>query len=375
MGYQYSTDELLAALRRVPFFATLAAPLLADLAAGAKVRRFPAGARLILEGTYGRTFYILLDGEAEAYKRRQNEKVVLSREGAGSTWGEMGLLEGGLRTATVETTQPSTVMEISKAAFELLLHPHADVASTIIRELNGRMRRSDNRMVDELLTVNANLRAAQRHIEETYDRTLEALSSALDLRDTETEGHARRVTDYVMLLGRSLGLAEPQMRVLYRGALLHDIGKIGVPDAVLRKPGRLMEEERALIRLHPAWGASILQGIPFLEEVLPLVRHHHEWWDGSGYPDGLAGEAIPLFARLFAIADTFDALTSVRPYRPASEPREALSIMRRETGTHLDPSLFCLFDSLFDTAIEPLCRAFRQAEAHALQSATDLTRY
>lgn len=138
----------------------------------------------------------------------------------------------------------------------------------------------------------------------SYDHTLHALVAALDARDRETEGHSRRVVAYSLAIAAKMGLTDSEVAVLQRGALLHDIGKIGVPDAILHKPGPLDEPEWEIMRQHPEWGERILAGIPFLEEAKKIVRAHQERWDGRGYPDGLTGQAIPLSARIFAVADT-----------------------------------------------------------------------
>ncbi|HMB22190.1 MAG: HD domain-containing phosphohydrolase, partial [Chloroflexota bacterium] len=159
------------------------------------------------------------------------------------------------------------------------------------------------------------LEAAYAELELTYDRTLTALSSALDARDRETEGHSARVSRLTRLLGEEIGLSGQQLKALERGALLHDIGKIGIKDEILHKPGKLTDEEWKTMRVHPDIGARIVEGIPFLQDTLPVIRYHHERWDGSGYPVGLKSNEIPIQARIFAIADVFDALTSKRTYR------------------------------------------------------------
>lgn len=269
-------------------------------------------------------------------------------------------MDSGLRAGTVRTTKRSRVIEIKKPAFETLLIENPSIATFVIREMNQRLRATDSRMVTDLLAINKALIVAQRQIEETYDATLAALASALDLRDTETEGHSRRVTEYTMAIGLAMKLNEPEMKALYRGALLHDIGKIGVPDSILLKPGKLTQNERAIIQQHPIWGVEIIKNIEFLRDAMPVVRHHHEWWNGTGYPDRLKGTQIPLAARIFAIADTFDALTSERPYRRANSPSEALAIMEEEVGTHLAPTIFNLFKNIFSSTIEPLYRFFHR---------------
>ncbi len=171
----------------------------------------------------------------------------------------------------------------------------------------------------------------------SYDGTLDALTAALDLRDRETEGHSRRVVEYTARLARQMGLPEPEIRSICRGALIHDIGKIGVPDAILWKPGLLDAEERRVMEKHPLAGYEMLLGVPYLQREIPIVLSHQEHWDGTGYPFGLKGDQIPLGARLFAIADTFDALTSDRPYRLKVSCEEAIEVIAAEAGRQFDP--------------------------------------
>jgi putative nucleotidyltransferase with HDIG domain len=181
------------------------------------------------------------------------------------------------------------------------------------------------------------LEAAYAELEVAYDRTLTALMSALDARDRETEGHSTRVSQLTCLLGEEMGLTGQQLKALERGALLHDIGKIGISDTILHKPGKLTSEEWKIMRIHPDIGARIVEGIPFLQDTLPVIRYHHERWDGSGYPVGLRGDEIPIQARIFAVADVFDALTSRRSYRKSSSAEEAIQYMREQAGILFDP--------------------------------------
>lgn len=177
----------------------------------------------------------------------------------------------------------------------------------------------------------------------SYDHTLDALVAALDARDKETEGHSRRVVAFTLAVAEQLKIPDGELTAIWRGALLHDIGKIGVPDAILRKPGSLTEEEWRIMRCHPEWGLQILAGIPHLEEACQIVYTHQERWDGTGYPRGLAGEAIPLGARIFAIADTFDAITSDRPYRPGRSYSFARTEIEAGSGTQFDPNVVRAF--------------------------------
>jgi HD-GYP domain-containing protein (c-di-GMP phosphodiesterase class II) len=180
-------------------------------------------------------------------------------------------------------------------------------------------------------------------LQNSYDLTLEALSSALDLRDRETEGHSRRVVEYTARLAEQIGLDKDIIKNIRRGALIHDIGKIGVPDAVLHKPGPLDGDERKIIQRHPQAGHDMLDNIPYLREEIQIVLGHQEKWDGTGYPNGLHGEEIPLGARLFMIADTFDALTSDRPYRMGRPYADARRIIEEESGKQFDPQAVAAF--------------------------------
>jgi putative nucleotidyltransferase with HDIG domain len=180
------------------------------------------------------------------------------------------------------------------------------------------------------------IEAAYEELEETYDQTLKALMSALDARDRETEGHSMRVSKLACLLGEKVGLNSEQLKALERGALLHDIGKIGISDSILHKPGKLTDDEWKIMRLHPDIGARIVERIPFLQECMYVVRYHHERWDGSGYPLGVKGNDIPIHARIFAVVDVFDALTSNRIYRQRSTPDEAVEYLREEAGRLFD---------------------------------------
>ncbi len=179
---------------------------------------------------------------------------------------------------------------------------------------------------------------------EAHRETIAALASSLDLRERETALHSKRVQEYALLLARHLGIKEGDtLEGLEMGALLHDVGKIGVPDGILLKKGGLTEEEWDGIRRHPELGASLLQRIPFLSGAREIVETHHEKFDGSGYPKGLKGEQIPIGARIFAVVDVFDALTTDRPYKAALSYRSAADSIAGERGTHFDPDVVDAF--------------------------------
>ena len=168
-------------------------------------------------------------------------------------------------------------------------------------------------------------------------RLVDALNVSMEARDAYTSGHAKRVSEYAMMIAREMGLSGREIYTLQRGALLHDVGKVGVSDTVLLKPGKLTPEEREHIEAHPVIGASITSQVKFDEEIIDMVRHHHERYDGNGYPDKLRGEGISRNARILAVADTLDAMLSDRPYRKGMEKERALSRIREASGTQLDP--------------------------------------
>jgi putative nucleotidyltransferase with HDIG domain len=249
---------------------------------------------------------------------REGDKVV----GAAVVWRDLAAIDRALRQM-----QMSTSVIIACAAFLLWL---------VLRGVYVRSSR-------QIMSQSHALGAALAETERTYDSTLQALSNALDVRDSETEGHSRRVVEYMELIIAQLPVAPGHLATLRRGALLHDIGKIGVPDNVLRKPAALSEAEWVVMKRHPENGARIISQIPFLREVSRIVRHHHERWDGKGYPDGLAGDAIPLGARIFAVADSFDAMTSDRPYRQAMSVKDARVEVARCRSTQFDPDVVDAF--------------------------------
>ncbi len=194
---------------------------------------------------------------------------------------------------------------------------------------------------------------AFRALQQGYLGTVEALSEALDARDGYTAGHAHSVLEMVEATGRELGISGAELEALRCGALFHDIGKIGVPDRILNKPGPLDEGEWRVMKRHPEIGAQILAPLAFMAPSVPIVRHEHEHWDGSGYPDGLAGEEIPLGARVILVCDAYHAMTSDRPYRAALDRWEALRRLRVGAGRQFDPGVVDAFLEIFSVREHP----------------------
>jgi putative two-component system response regulator len=198
----------------------------------------------------------------------------------------------------------------------------------------------------KLLEDRVNLEQVHLQLLAAYDATIEGWSRAMDLRDKETEGHTQRVTLLSEKLARLAGISEVGLIFFRRGALLHDIGKLGVPDAILLKPDKLTAEEWDIMRQHPQYAYDMIHPIEYLRPALDIPYCHHEKWDGSGYPRGLKGEEIPLAARIFAIIDVWDALTSDRPYRPAWDEEKTREYINEQSGKHFDPHIVELFNKL-----------------------------
>jgi hypothetical protein len=188
-----------------------------------------------------------------------------------------------------------------------------------------------------------NLQKSNMELQQAYETTLDGWSRALDLRDKETEGHTQRVTKLTVQIARAMKLSEEELLHIRRGALLHDIGKLGVPDSILNKEGPLTEDEWKIMRQHPQFVYDLLFPINYLHSALGIPYCHHEKWDGTGYPRGLKGTDIPLSARIFAIVDVYDALTSDRPYRRAWSKEQTLEHIQKESGTHFDPDIVKIF--------------------------------
>jgi putative nucleotidyltransferase with HDIG domain len=252
---------------------------------------------------------------------------------------------------------------ISNGAYDYLLKPfeREQLLKSVARALEHRRLKLENRDYQTNLESlvkdrTAQLQNAMAELERSYDITLQALGDALDLKDAETEGHSRRVTAFTMAIAKAMGVPREQIDVIARGAFLHDIGKMAIPDNILLKPGKLDDKEKEIMREHCFHGYQMLKKIPFLAEACEIVYSHQEHFDGSGYPRGLRGNEIPLGARIFSVADTLDAIISDRPYRPARTLEEARKEIKNWTGRQFDPEVVEVFLKMPDDIFEELRR-------------------
>ena len=283
-------------------------------------------------------------------KARDADAAVIMLTGAGDVRAAVESLKQG---ASDFILKPVNLDQVLLAAERALEH----------RQLLMERREHQALLEYRVTEATRDLAAALGKLQQTYQTTLEALGSALATREVGTELHSRRVHAYAIALARGHGLPEAEIDALGRGVLLHDIGKIGISDSILLKPGPLTPDEWKVMRSHPEVGRQLLDRIPFLRDAIPVVYHHHERWDGTGYPLGLAGRAIPLGARIFALADAFDAMTFDRPYSKAISMEAARDRIREAAGSHFDPEVVATFLAM------PL-QVFEQARARSLDRRT-----
>ena len=253
----------------------------------------------------------------------------------------LGLVAGGLAVVNQRLGVPGVVA----LAIPVILSRYS-IKQVIDKTRDNVLRLEKSNQ--QLRHAYVDIRDMSQQLHDAYTGTLESLVAALDMRDQETRGHSGRVASHSLEMARMLGIDDDEeLTMIYRGALMHDVGKIGVPDAILRKPGALTDEEWVFMRKHPAMGYRILAQVPYLRPAARVVLAHHERWDGGGYPRKLKGEAIPFGARIFALADTYDAIISDRPYRKGKSPDEALQEILRCAGTQFDPKIVEAFEALF----------------------------
>ena len=254
----------------------------------------------------------------------------------------------------------TAIQAIREGAADYLTKPFnlEEVQIVVERTFEKRRLIAENRSYQEHLEDLVELRTAEvveKHgeierlyseLQDSYESSLQTLVTALDFRDNETQGHSYRVVQYAVMVAKVMGIGEPDLTWIRRGAILHDVGKIGIPDAILKKPGKLDPEEWEVMKRHPEMGYRMLEHIRFLEPALDIVLSHQERFDGSGYPRGLKGEEIPRGARVFAVVDTFDAMTSDRPYRKALSIDDACNEIKEWSGRQFDPAVAEAFLSL-----------------------------
>jgi HD-GYP domain-containing protein (c-di-GMP phosphodiesterase class II) len=323
------------------FFSQIPEGDLREIAGIIVEKSYRKGAVIIEEHTQAERFFIIYRGKIEITKRFEgDEEFILSVQSDGDFFGEMALLDEQPRSATARAMEPTIVLEISRGDFETLLYKAPTLAFHIMKELSTRLRETGALLVSHLQQRNRQL--YRSHID-----TITMVVQAIEKRDAQTSGRTRRIADLARAIGRQMALAEEQLLVLELSALLHDLGMLAVPESLLHKSGPLAEGEMGAIRAHPQKGRDMIQGIPFLEKAIPDVVHHHEKFNGTGYPEGLSGTGIPLASRIIAVVDAFEAMTMGRPYRERLGVEAAVKEIRKEAGSHFDPAVVEAMETLW----------------------------
>jgi len=351
-------------LRAVEMFRTLPEEAIALLAARARVRHFAAGEVVFEEGEVGESLFVVRAGALKVVRPTVGTGLVLERLGPGSAFGELAVLNSSPRLASVIAVETSQLVEISKEQLERVLDSHP----LAVRRMLGAIARSLTLAKEELACNNDQLEhEVRRRTADLHESQLEVvrrLGSAAESRDNHTGTHITRMSRIAHLLARAARMDAEECELLLHAAPMHDIGKIGIPDRILLKPGPLDPDEWEQMKRHTTIGAELLAGssspIVQLGEVIALT--HHERWDGTGYPRGLVGDETPLVGRICAIADVFEALLSDRPYKQAWGFEESVGEIASQAGRQFDPELVDLFIAL-RPSLEDLIAASHGDEA------------
>jgi HD-GYP domain-containing protein (c-di-GMP phosphodiesterase class II) len=310
-------------------------------------KHYRAGEVIIKERAEAERFLIIHSGKIEITKKfEESEEFVLAVRGDGDFFGEMALLDEQPRSASARALEPTTVLEISRADFETLLFKAPALAFRIMKELSARVRETGALLISHLQQRN-------RQIYRSHIDTISMVVQAIEKRDEWTDGHTLKVVAVACAIGREMGMTEDELLSLELAALLHDLGMLAVPQALIAKPGALSEEEAAEVRSHVRKAGEMLEGNPLLAKAIPIVVHHQEKFNGSGYPDGAAGGNIPRAARILAVADAWEAMTRGRPYRPRLSSKQVLAEIRKAAGTQFDPEVVAVFEKLWQEGAIP----------------------
>jgi HD-GYP domain-containing protein (c-di-GMP phosphodiesterase class II) len=324
-------------LREISFLSSMTDSDLQQIAEIITERHYEKGSVIIEEKTKAERFFIIHRGKIEISKHFEGgEKAVLSIQSDGAFFGEMAMLDEGRRSATVLALDPTTVLEIRKDDFDTLLFKAPILAYHILRELSARLRETGALLVTILTQKNSQLYHA-------YIDTMNIFLQAMERRNALTSGRSRRLTELCMALGREMKVGEDELPFLELSSLLHDLGMLSISDKVLEKAGPLSAPEYDVIKQHTLNCIDMIGSIPLLQRIVPVIQHHHEHFDGSGYPDGLAGERIPLLSRILAVADAYESMIDSKAYRESKSEEKAREEIVRYSGSQFDPGVVDAF--------------------------------
>jgi HD-GYP domain-containing protein (c-di-GMP phosphodiesterase class II) len=341
-------------LARVEMLSALPREALCDLATRATRRQFRAGEVVFNEGDTGHSLFVVRRGTLKVVRPTYDDRLVLARLEPGQAFGELAALNATPRSASVIAIEDCETIEIAKQELDAVLDRHA--AAT--RRMLGALARSLTLAKEEVARQNNTLEMAVRdrtaELRETQLEVVRRLSHAAESRDHETGVHITRMSRMCSRLALAAGATPMEAELLLQAAPMHDVGKIAIPDRILRKPGKLEPDEWEIMQSHTRIGAELLAGSrsPVVQLGEAIALTHHERWDGSGYPRGLRGEEIPFSARVVAVCDVFDALISDRPYKAAWSVDDALREIKSESGGHFEPRLVQAFESAFPDMVQ-----------------------
>jgi HD-GYP domain-containing protein (c-di-GMP phosphodiesterase class II) len=339
-GAHPTTSTIVSRLKELSFFSDIPENDLRKIAEIMVEKSYRKGAVIIEERTEAERFFIIYRGKIEITKKfESDEEFVLSVQSDGDFFGEMALLDEQPRSATARALEPTIVLETSRNNFETLLYKAPMLAYRIMRELSSRLRETGALLVSHLQQRN-------RQLYRSHVDTITMVVQAIEKRATQTSGRTRRVAGLAKAIGKEMCLADEQLMVLELSALLHDLGMLAVPESLLAKPGPLAAREYEAIKRHPQISKEMIEGIPFLEKAIPDVFHHHEKFNGAGYPEGLSGTSIPLASRILAVVDAFEAMTRGSRYRDRLSVKRAIEEIRQGAGTQFDPDVVASLEKL-----------------------------
>ena len=338
---------MLQKLKEISIFAGISDADLSHIAEIIQQKNYPEGAVIIEELTDAERFFIIYQGKIEITKKLEDgEELVLAVQSDGDFFGEMALLDERPRSASARALEPTTVLEISRADFDTLLFKAPTLAFRIMKELSTRLRETAALLISHLQQRN-------RLLYRSHLDTIEMVVQAIEKRDLPASGRTRRVKDIAKAIGREIGLGEEELLILELSSLLHDLGMLAMPEKLIEKPGPLAASEYDRIKTHTKKAREMIEGIPFLERAARHVFHHHERFNGTGYPDGLSGTDIPLASRIIAVADAFVAMTGKRSYREPLSIEAAVAELNRSSGIQFDPAVVSVFEKLWKAGTLP----------------------
>lgn len=334
------SSETVQLLRKTTIFSHLTPAEIDVLANIAMDQAFPGDTVIFEEGDIANSLHILLTGKARAFSHQgPRKKVIYNEFRPGDYFGELSFIDGKPRSACVETVRPSRILTIPGDRFEAVVSCNPAICFNLMKGLTEKLRGATRQIEDLVFAV-----SHQELVDADLD-TIHRLVLTAEFKDENTGDHLGRISRYSAALAEKAGFSGKEIHHFRHAAPIHDIGKIGIPEHILLKPGRLSAQEFEIIKTHTVIGARILSNphSDIMKMALDIARWHHERFDGEGYPDRLEKEEIPVTARIVAIVDTFDALTSKRPYKSAYPDEIAVDLMGKESGHHFDPELFTLF--------------------------------